>query len=215
MRTCLGLGVYQRSRCVAPASVRPSALKPARPLGLDRYRIGRSPLLSGGFSTVVRVGHAVDSPGIQHRRIRLLLIPSQAVSTAHSSTSEPQLHSTTTTGGKHHSASVSSASGSGQAAGLCLRFTVPEFLTHVGAELAVVGNLPQLGAWQAKGAQRLAWAPGHRWSADIALPAGWEGDIEYKVRVIPFCLPGGDGRATWSTRCASCLHGGADLVSVT
>ena len=104
---------------------------------------------------------------------------------------------------------------SGQAAGLCLRFTVPEFLTHVGAELAVVGNLPQLGAWQAKGAQRLAWAPGHRWSADIALPSGWEGDIEYKVRVIPFCLPGRDGRATWSTRCASCLHGGADLVSVT
>ena len=70
---------------------------------------------------------------------------------------------------------------SGQAAGLCLRFTVPEFLTHVGAELAVVGSLPQLGAWQAKGAQRLAWAPGHRWSADIALPTGWEGDIEYKV----------------------------------
>ena len=65
---------------------------------------------------------------------------------------------------------------------------MPEFLTHVGAELAVVGSLPQLGAWQAQGAQRLAWAPGHRWSADIALPAGWEGDIEYKVCIVPACM---------------------------
>ncbi len=58
---------------------------------------------------------------------------------------------------------------------------MPEFVTHVGAELAVVGGLPQLGSWDATHALKLVWAPGHRWSADVALPEGWAGSLEYKV----------------------------------
>jgi hypothetical protein len=67
---------------------------------------------------------------------------------------------------------------------LCLRFTVPEFVTHMGASLAIVGGVPELGSWDASKALRLAWAPGNRWSADVDMPAGWTGTMEYKVRTL-------------------------------
>ncbi len=64
---------------------------------------------------------------------------------------------------------------------LRLRFVVPEFVTHMGSRLAIVGSLPALGAWDAAQALDLSWAPGHRWAADLELPRGWTGTVEFKV----------------------------------
>ena len=69
----------------------------------------------------------------------------------------------------------------GQASGLCIRFTIPQFATKMGSGLAVVGSLPFLGDWKASGALPLTWSEGHRWSGDMELPQGWTGTIEFKV----------------------------------
>lgn len=71
----------------------------------------------------------------------------------------------------------------GQGTSLCLRFVVPEFVTHMGAGLALIGSLPELGSWNVSKAARLVWAPGNQWSVDVPLPEHAAGRVEYKVRM--------------------------------
>eukprot|EP00798_Chlamydomonas_sp_ICE-L_P031102 gene31102-6232_t len=67
---------------------------------------------------------------------------------------------------------------------LTLKFVVPEFVTSLSQHLAIVGNLPELGGWDADKAAPLTWQLGHRWEAEVKLDASWHGVIEYKVILI-------------------------------
>lgn len=86
---------------------------------------------------------------------------------------------TTTTTASATASTDSSAAPS--AAALVLRFVVPEFKTHPGSHLALVGSVAQLGSWDAAKALAMEWQPGHKWTAQLPLDHAWSGKIEYKV----------------------------------
>ena len=87
--------------------------------------------------------------------------------------------STTTTSASATATTNSSAATS--ATDLVLQFVVPEFKTHPGSHLALVGSVVQLGSWDAAKALAMEWQPGHKWTAQLPLDHAWSGRIEYKV----------------------------------
>ncbi|KAG2430618.1 hypothetical protein HXX76_010136 [Chlamydomonas incerta] len=58
------------------------------------------------------------------------------------------------------------------------RFVVPQYVTHYGQELRVVGSLPELGGWNPWTAPRMSWSEGHQWSLETSLP---QETFEFKV----------------------------------
>lgn len=88
---------------------------------------------------------------------------------------------TTTTTTAASATATTDSSAAPSAAALVLRFVVPEFKTHPGSHLALVGSVAQLGSWDAAKALAMEWQPGHKWTAQLALDHAWSGKIEYKV----------------------------------
>ncbi len=85
--------------------------------------------------------------------------------------------------------------------GVLVRFCVPEYVSAPGQQLVIVGSVPALGSWDIEQGARMAWHPGHRWTAEVRLEPGWHGALEFKVcaprggkeKAAPFSL-GGSGR---------------------
>ncbi|KAG2446552.1 hypothetical protein HYH02_008539 [Chlamydomonas schloesseri] len=66
-------------------------------------------------------------------------------------------------------------------AGVRYRFVVPQYVTHYGQELRVVGSLPELGGWNPWTAPRMSWSEGHQWSIETSLP---QEAFEFKVIAV-------------------------------
>eukprot|EP00878_Enallax_costatus_P016089 GHUV01016870.1.p1 GENE.GHUV01016870.1~~GHUV01016870.1.p1 ORF type:complete len:249 (+),score=39.42 GHUV01016870.1:106-852(+) len=59
-----------------------------------------------------------------------------------------------------------------------VHFEVPEYLTHWGQVLKVVGSLDELGNWKVEKAPAMEWHEGHSWTLDVQLPVG---AVNFKV----------------------------------
>lgn len=64
-----------------------------------------------------------------------------------------------------------------------LTFVVPEHKVAFGERVALVGNTPELGAWDPERAVPMDWSPGHNWRVDIALSSRQA--VEFKVSTTP------------------------------
>ncbi|WIA38322.1 hypothetical protein OEZ86_001659 [Tetradesmus obliquus] len=59
-----------------------------------------------------------------------------------------------------------------------VQFVVPEYLTHWGQVLKVVGSMEELGNWKVEKAPAMEWNEGHTWTLNVQLPVG---AVNFKV----------------------------------
>ena len=62
----------------------------------------------------------------------------------------------------------------------CFKLTLKiKYETYYGQQLAVVGNIPQLGSWDVRKAIKMTWCDGHIWKADNISISEANGDKTY------------------------------------